>query len=164
MGSLLLSSLSWYVQNFVCALQDWSLPLPQAPGSPVIKSHCPARSACMGIPSPFIRSPGCEAWCGVQNLHNNAGTSLVFLFSSVWVTCAVGMGFDFVMIAPLLPSHWSFFLAFGHGVSYFDGFLYPPIDGCSTASCSFGALTGGDECMSFYSTILNQKLKPQLLF
>ena len=26
--SLLLSSMSWYAQNFVCALQDWSLCFP----------------------------------------------------------------------------------------------------------------------------------------
>ena len=30
-----------------------------------------------------------------------------------------------------------------------------PVNGCSTASCSFVALAGGDEHMSFYSTILN---------
>ena len=26
------------------------------------------------------------------------------------------MGFDFIMIVPLLPSHCSFFLVFGHGI------------------------------------------------
>ena len=34
---------------------------------------------------------------------------------------------------------------------------HPHVDGYLTASCDFGALAGGDECMSFYSTILNQK-------
>ena len=29
------------------------------------------------------------------------------------------------------------------------------IDGCSTASCDFGALAGGDAHMSFYYTMLN---------
>ena len=101
MGSLLLSSLSWYVQNFVCALQDWSLPLPQAPGSPVIKSHCPARSACMGIPIPFIRSPGWETWGEVQNLCNSGRTSLVLLFSSLWVTHPAVIGFHFIVIVLL---------------------------------------------------------------
>ena len=70
------------------------------------------------------------------------------------------MGFDFIMIVPLLQSHCSFFFVFGCGVSFFfflGRFQHPPVDGCSTASCDFGALTGGAECMSFYSAILNQK-------
>ena len=48
------------------------------------------------------------------------------------------MGFDFIVIVPILPSHCDFF-AFGY----------------STASCDFGALVGGDEHTSFYSAILN---------
>ena len=65
------------------------------------------------------------------------------------------MGFDLIMIVPLLPYHSSFFV-FGCQVTIFSGFQHPLVDGCLTASCSFGTLTGGDECMSFYSTILNQ--------
>ena len=41
---------------------------------------------------------------------------------------------------------------------FFGGFQHSPVNGCSTSSCNFGALAGGDECMSFYSAILNQKL------
>ena len=63
------------------------------------------------------------------------------------------MGFDFIVIVPLLLSCCSFFYIFGRGVSLFGGFQCPPVDGWSTASCDFGALTGGDECMFFYSTI-----------
>ena len=37
---------------------------------------------------------------------------------------------------------------------FFGGLQHPPIDGCSTASCNFGALIGGGEYMSFYSAIL----------
>ena len=33
----------------------------------------------------------------------------------------------------------------------------PPVNGCSTASCDFGAVSGADEHTSFYSTILNWK-------
>ena len=40
---------------------------------------------------------------------------------------------------------------------FFGGFQCPPIDGCSTPSCDFGALTGADELISFSSDILNQK-------
>jgi len=84
-GSLLLSSESWCAQDFVCALQEWSLCIPQTCGSPITKSCCTSSPDSLGIPSPFVRSPGWEAWCGVQNLHNSERTSLVLLFSSLWV-------------------------------------------------------------------------------
>ena len=90
----------------------------------------------------------------VQNLHNSVRTSLILLFSSLWVIHVAGMGFDFIMITPVLPSHFSFFFVFECGVSFFGEFQHFPVDGCSTASCSFGALTAGDEYMSFYSAIL----------
>ena len=114
---LLLFSGSWCVQYFVCTLQDWSLWFPQFCGSPIIKSHWPSRSDSLGIPSPFDGFPVWEAWSGVQNLHNSGKTSLVLLFSSLWITHMVGMGFDFIMIAPLLTSHWGF--VFGIGYLFF---------------------------------------------
>ena len=46
---------------------------------------------------------------------------------------------------------------FGCVVSFLGGFQCPSVNGCSTASCDFGALAGGDEHTSFYSAILNQK-------
>ena len=61
------------------------------------------------------------------------------------------------MIGPLLPSCRSFCFVFERGVSFLGGFQHPPGDGCSTASCDFGALAGGDEGTSFYSAILNWK-------
>ena len=76
---------------------------------PVITSCWPSRPDSLGIPSPFVRSPGWEAWCGVQNFHKSVKTSLVSLFSSLWVTHPVGMGFYFVMIVPLLLSCCGFF-------------------------------------------------------
>ena len=45
---------------------------------------------------------------GVENLHNSGRTSLVLLFSSLWIIHSVGVGFDFIMIAPFLPSHFAF--------------------------------------------------------
>ena len=60
----------------------------------------------LGIRSPFVGSPGWEACCGVQNLHNSWRTSLVLLFSSLWVTHLADMRFDFIIVVPLLPSHW----------------------------------------------------------
>ena len=40
------------------------------------------------------------------------------MFSSLWVTHPVVMGFDFIVIVPLLPSHCSFSFVFGWGVSF----------------------------------------------
>ena len=56
-------------------------------------------------------------------------------------------------------SRCSFFFVSGHGTSFFGGLQSPPLDGCSTASWDFVALAWGDKCMSFYSAILNQKLR-----
>ena len=44
-------------------------------------------------------------------------TSLVLLVSSLWITHLVGMGFDFIVIVPLLPYHCGFFV-FGCAVSF----------------------------------------------
>ena len=122
----------------------------------------PSRSASLGVPSPFVGSPGWEAWHVVPNLHNS-GRALVLLFSSLWVTHPAAVGFDFIMITPLLPSCWGLFFVFGLGVSSFSRFQHPPVDDCSTVSCDFGALAG-DECLCFYSAILNQKKQNYLVF
>ena len=66
------------------------------------------------------------------------------------------MGFDFILVAHLLSFHSGFFFVFEHGVSLFGGFQPLPVNGCLTGSFNFGALTGGDEGVSFYSPILNQ--------
>ena len=121
----------------------------QSSESPVIKARWPSRSDSLGIPSLTVRSQGWEYWHGVQNLHNSGRTSLVLLFSSLWVTHLEGMVCDFIVIVPLLLSCCGFFFDFGCGVSYFSRFQPPPVDGCSTTSCDFGTLTGGDVHMSF---------------
>ena len=80
---------------------------------------CPSKSDSLGISSHFVRSLGWEAWGGVLNLQNSGRTSLVLLFSSLWVTHPAGIGFDFIMIVPFLPYPCSFFFVFGCGVSFF---------------------------------------------
>ena len=82
-------------------------------------------------------------------------TSLVLLFSSLWVTHTADMRFDFIVIVPFLPSCCGFFFVFGYEVSFFVGFQSLPVNGYSTASCNFGTLAGGDKSTSFYSNILN---------
>ena len=62
-----------------------------------------------------------------------------------------GMGFKFkhnFTPPTILPS------ALAHGVSFFGGIQYSPVDSCSVASCNFGVLAEDDEFTSFYSTIL----------
>ena len=60
------------------------------------------------------------------------------------------------MILALPPSCWGFF-ALGCGVSFFGGIQHFPVDGCSAMGCNFGVLAG-DECTSFYSTVLRYVL------
>ena len=129
---------------------------PQSSGKAIIKSRWPSRPDSLGIPSPFVRSPGWEASCRVQKLHNSARTSLALLFSSLWITHLVGLGFSFYCdrSPPRLAVTSS--LSLDVGCLFFGGFQHPPVDGCSTAHCNFGALTEGGEHTSFYSTILNR--------
>ena len=54
-------SVSWFAQDFVCALQDWSLSFPQSCRSPIIKFHWTSRPDSQGIPSLSVRSPGWKA-------------------------------------------------------------------------------------------------------
>lgn len=118
----------------------------QSSGRPVIKSSWPSRPDSWRFPVPLSDPQGRKAWYGVQNLHSMVRTSLVFWFSSLWFTNLAGMGFYFMLIAPYHITEDSF--VFGYRVSFSGGFQHPPLDGCWTASCSFGALAGGDECTS----------------
>ena len=75
---------------------------------------------------------------------------------------AAGVGFDYIMTARPTPNHLvAASPVFGCGVSFFfffDGFQRPPVSGCSTASCDFGAFAG-DELTSSFCTILNLSQK-----
>ena len=64
------------------------------------------------------------------------------------------MGLILNMILPWLPSCWDLAFALGHGASVFVGIQHFPADSCSAVNCNFGVLTGEEEHMSFYSTIL----------
>ena len=153
MGSLLLSS--WCAQNFVCALQDWSLCFPQSSGRPSSNPTHPQGQIPWGFSVPLLDPQAGKPDVGFR-MFRTVGELLWYYCSSVcgspiqWV-------WDLILLwlYPLLLSHCSFFFVFGCGISFFGGFQYPPVNGCSTASCNFGVLTGGDEHMSFYSAILN---------
>ena len=153
MRSMIISPGSQCTQDFVCALQEWSLCFPKSCRILIIKPHWPSKSDFQTIPNPYARSLGWVARHGTQNFHNNRRTSLVLLYG-LWVTHPAEIGFDFIVTA--LPTiSRGFFLVFGCGLSFFGGFQCPPINGCSTASCNFGTLMGGDEYTFFYSAILN---------
>ena len=140
MGSLFLFPGSWCAHCFVCALRA-------SPFSPVLWKFCNQiplsfKVGFPGFPS-LCRIPrlGSLMWVGPRSFA--VGEFLWYCGSSVWVTHPAGMGFDFNMIAPLLPSRCSFSFVLGHGVSFFWS-KHPRVNGCSAASCDFGVPT--DEC------------------
>ena len=50
------------------------------------------------------------------------------MFISLWVAHPVGMGLDFIMTAPLLPSHYGFSFDFGRGVSFLCVLQHLPVN------------------------------------
>ena len=125
-------------------------------GSPIIKSWWSSRSDSLGLPSPFVGSPSWEDWRGVQNLNNSGITSLILLFSCLWIIHPVVMGF--VLSWSCLSYHLTVVSSLSLEVEYlFGGFQFSPFNGCSTTSCNFGTIIRGDECYSFYVAILNHK-------
>ena len=157
MGPLLLSSGSWCTQVLFVPFENGVF-VQQCFGSPVIKSHWPSESDSLGIPSPFARSAGLEAWHEAQKLHNSGRTFLVLLFSSWLVSHLTGIGFIFIVLELLLCLTVVSSLSLDVGYLFFIWAPEFSWGWFSTASCYFSALAGGDECMSFYSAILNQKL------
>ena len=103
--------------------------------------------------------------------HLHKRCSNIALAQSLWVSgswCTQGLfessehlwqvrGLILNMTSPLLPSCWGFSFALGRGVSFFGGIQHSPVDGCSARGCNFGVLAG-DECTSFYSTVLHYVL------
>ena len=60
-----------------------------------------------------------KAWYAAVHGVTKSQTRLSSCTTSLWVTNLAGMGFDFIVIVPLLPSHCRFFFVFGHGGSFF---------------------------------------------
>ena len=87
--------------HMVLFVPSKSLCFPQSCGSSVIISCCPSKSDSLGIPSPLL-DPQVGKWCGAWNLCNSVRTCVVSLFSSVWDTHLVGLGFNCNVIVPLL--------------------------------------------------------------
>ena len=104
-------------------------------------------SVSCGVPAPFLGS-----WC-TQGFVCALQESLI------------GVGFDFNVIAPLLPSCCSFSFVLGCWISFFVcRFQHPPVDGCLENSSNFGILTE-DEHTSFYCAIFHgSTTKGSILF
>ena len=66
-----------------------------------------------------VGPPDWEAWCGAQNFHSGGWTSVIWVFSSLWVTHLAVMGFDFIVFESLLQFHCGLSFVFGCGVSFF---------------------------------------------
>ena len=58
------------------------------------------KPSALGLPPPDARPPGGGTFFRAQNLR----TSVIQLFSSLWLTHLDGMGFDYVTNVTLLPS------------------------------------------------------------
>ena len=59
-----------------------------------------------------------------------------------------------VSVGSLDLSCWDFPFVLGCGISFFGGIQHFSVNGCSAVCCNFRVLSGEDEHMSFYSTIL----------
>ena len=173
-GSLLLSPGSWWIQGFICALQEsvslvlckfwwlccrgWGwvgwLMVTSSKSTSTISRSTPPRALAHG-----------EAPCWPVPLqetlkHNSGSVSVGSLGPGehkIYLSpprSPVGMGFNSKYGLPLLPSCWGFFFALGRGISFFGGIQHSPVNGCSAVSCNFGVLAEEDVHTSFYSTIL----------
>ena len=156
MGSLILSSGFWCAQDFVCALQDRSLIPPvlwksnnQIPLG--FKVRFPGDSQSLY----WVLSLGSLTWGSEpsQQRQNFFGIIVLQFVDHPPIRYAIWFYCD---CAPPTILLWLLLCLWTWGIIS-GGFQCPPVNGFSTASCNFGALGGGDEHTSFYSTILNWK-------
>ena len=150
----------------ICALLEWRLCFPWPCWDPIIKSHWASKVRFTGGSHSFCQIPrlGSLKWGSepsqqwdnflgiiiLQIVNRPPGRYWICLLSCFWSSYHLFFFFGF-------------FFIFGCGISFSGQFQHPPVNGCSIASCDLGALVGGDECMSFYSIILNwQSLSSQV--
>ena len=156
MGSVLFSPRSWCTEDFVCALQEWSL------FSPVLWKSCNQilltfKARFSGDSSSHCQTPrlGCLMWGSELSLQwENFCGIIIFQF----VVCPPnGYGISFyhdcfpptILLWPLCL--WTLDIFFGRFQHFF-------VDGCSAVSCDSGVLIRRDEHTSFYSTTFSLPL------
>ena len=76
---------SWWVWDPVCILQEYSFCFLQFCTIYAVTPHCPSKPNSLGTPLSVARPSGYEDQHRVQNFHPHGRTSLVYLFSSLWV-------------------------------------------------------------------------------
>ena len=140
-GSLLLFPGSW------CAL-DQGMFVPSKNGvsvftSPVIKSSWPSRLYSLGIFVLLMDLQAVKPDVGLRNFIT-VGELLWYYYSLVCGSSTLWV-WDLVLSwLQLLLCLWMW------GLFSFGGFQHPLVNGCSTASCNFGALSRGDEHTFFH--------------
>ena len=174
-GSRILSPGSWYTQGSVYALQESVSQSCVSSGGSMVGLMVTSSKRAYAIPRPAApRAPAPQQSTADPYLLNRQpntvlAQSLGSLGPGVHKVClnplSVWQVRDLILnvISPLLPSCWGFSFALGCGVSLFGGIQHPPVNGCSAVSCSFGVLTGEDECTSFCSAIFQVRQQPLLL-
>ena len=80
------------------------------------------------------------------------GKPLQYNYFRLWVPHPVGMGFDYIMKTPLLPSCYGILFVFG--CRFFKKIYFSLVSGCSAVSYDFDVFVRGGE-LKFYFSILS---------
>ena len=125
---------------------------------------CVSQVCCSQSPCPLSRPLLTHASARDTQKHSKAGLAQSLwdlwvlvctrFYLSPWSVSKKVWGLILNVISPLLLSCWGFSFSLVYGLSFFGGIQHSLVDGCSTACCNFGVLTG-DERASFYSQLLN---------
>ena len=111
--------LGCYALEALCVPSESGVCFPESGGIPATNPTCFQGHILWGLTSSSFccQTPklGSLMW-GSQ--PDNGRNSLVLLFSCLWVTHPADMGFDFIIIEPLLPSFCGFSFVFRVGVSF----------------------------------------------
>ena len=118
---------------------EWSFCFPQSGGIPAIKSHLSSRPDFLGAHQLILLLPDPQAgesqfWGSELLLLWENFCGITVLHSGFWVARLVCMGFDFIMIVPLLLPSCALFV-FGRRVSFLAGSSVFLVHRCSSVSC-----------------------------
>ena len=83
---------------------------PQPCEASAVKPQWSSKLNALGVSLPGAALPLWGLWWGAQSSHSCGRTSVIQLFSSLWVAHFVGMRFDFIIGLPLLPVSFGSFL------------------------------------------------------
>ena len=76
---------SWWVWDPVYIFQGYSFCFLRSCTISAVNPHCPSKTDSLGTPLSVVMPSGYEDQHGVQNFHSHGRTSLVYLFSNLWV-------------------------------------------------------------------------------